>query len=163
MIFKRTSRRRAKPSSCLACLACGIVLSTGCFSSNSDDQPRVRVQGQVTIDGQPLPRGVLQLIPLAGVLGPKTVATIESGRFATSAHHPLAPGLHRIEIRLPEPIEYAFDNEQLISDLQSQRGKRLPQPKQLPARYNDQSTLTADLQPLPSDQPVQLSFQLTSR
>lgn len=117
----------------------GLVL-TGC--SGSGDQPvakRVKVEGVVTVDGMPLAVGSIGFVT-PGEVDP---AEIVDGKFTAEVRE----GTKRVEIR-------AYKN----GAPDSLNPGTFTQENYLPARYNDQSELKADI----TAQPEALKFELRS-
>jgi hypothetical protein len=112
-------------------IAAVLMLSLGCGSQEH------LLEGSVTYDGQPVDKGSITLEPADGV-GPAAGGTIESGRFKVDSTSGLAPGEKivrisavratgkKIEAGPPEPPGTKVDEVQQF----------------IPAKYNDQSTLT---------------------
>ncbi len=140
-----------------------ILIMGGCDSSDFDRPLRVAIEGTVLVDHQPLQQGMLWFIPLDGVMGPKASAVIKDGRFVTTKQTGPVPGMHRIEIRVEDASEPAFDDEQTLVKLSKQRIKKLGKPVRLPLKYNEQSTLVATIQSTADGQPLTLNYQLQSR
>lgn len=110
--------------------------TTGC-GRRPDLPPMAKVSGTVTLDGQPLPHGMVQFVPDAshGTEGPTGVGRIdEKGRFTitTVGVKGAVVGHHKIRVKSEEPF-----NEEAFS-----QGKTL-----LPESYNhhDTSRLTAEV------------------
>lgn len=78
----------------VACLV--LAALPGC----SETLPLAPVAGQVTLDGQPLPRGTVQFVPQQPVVpGPPAVGTInETGRYelTTAGSRGALAGMHRV-------------------------------------------------------------------
>lgn len=144
-----------RPLSILLLLLSGIVL-TGCRSDIDPRGQRVPVHGEVTLDGQPLTRARIVFIGEAGSGSLKATAEITDGSFElTSADGPL-PGTARVEI-VSELLELE-EFEAARGPGQSQRVE--PRTVSIPARYNLQSELTAQLEPTADNH---LNFELFSR
>ena len=56
----------------------GIVVVAGC--SRQDDYPSMRL-GSVTVDGQPIPEGSIELVPTGSNQGRGTSGNIENGHY----------------------------------------------------------------------------------
>jgi len=68
------------------------------------DETRVALRGNVTLDGQPLPRGSVVLTPLAGPAAPAVIGYVfgsgePPGEFAVPAERGPIPGRYRVEVR----------------------------------------------------------------
>ncbi len=125
---------------------CCLILA-GCDSSD-----RSSVQGTVTLDGQPLEKGSINFMPLPGTKSPTAGAQIVDGKFSIPAKGGTFTGKFRVEITASRPS-----------------GKKIPSPmtgemmdateQYLPAKYNKQSELQADI----TDGANQLEFPLSSK
>jgi hypothetical protein len=94
-------------------------------------QKTYAVTGTATLDGEPLTRGNVLFYPEAPNM-PAAMGTLEEGRFSTRA----VAGRQRVEIK-------AFDE----TAFRSRRPIDPPVYNQIvPARYNRESTLTAEVQ-----------------
>lgn len=122
-------------AACLAAAGCG------------PPDPRVKVEGTVTLDGRPLADGQVIFNHDDRRLGAEGAA-IAAGRFSIRVH----PGSHRVEImsvlREERPVPAGGLPEQGITF------RNL-----VPSRYNEQTTLTADVTPTG---PNRVDFELTS-
>lgn len=127
----------------LLLLTAGCLVAAGCGPADS----RVAVEGSVTLDGRPLAEGQVIFVPNEKSLGAEGAA-IAAGRFTIRVH----PGPHRVEIvsmaREERPVPAGGLPEQGITF------RNL-----VPSRYNEKSTLTADVAPAGSSR---LDFELTS-
>ncbi len=77
---------------CLACLL--IPLAIGCGNSGPEEAV---VTGLVQIDGQPIDKGSIQMLPTDGV-GSAVSSEIQEGRYRLK----IVPGKKRVEIHLSE-------------------------------------------------------------
>ena len=119
-------------------LSATLVMTFGGCSGNSDGLPREAVSGTVTLDGQPLPEGLIQFLPSS----PKEVmsggAVIEGGKFSIARNEGLLPGTYRVEISSstglepPPPGEPPGPAKGTAKDL-------------IPEQYNRKTTLTAEV------------------
>ncbi len=73
----------------LAAFFCFICVA-GC--QNSDELHRVSVEGEVTVDGNPLQAGSVTLTPTGDTKGPMVTLEIVDGRFSLAAEDGPAPG-----------------------------------------------------------------------
>jgi hypothetical protein len=122
-----------------ACLACaGVALAAaGCGGVE-----RVPLNGDVTLDGQPLPDGSIVFLPAGGQGGPKAVGRIVQGKYSIPADEGPSPGALRVEIFGTAQPVYALDEPQ---EHVAHLAEPLPN-EPLPAEYNVQSQLSADAQ-----------------
>ena len=116
-------------------VACAVILASlpiavpGC----GPQDPRISVQGTVSLDGKPLPSGQVVFIPSGKTLG-ATGSAIEDGQFRILAYK----GLSRVEINsvvLPGPpaTDAAGGDPVAVREI-------------IPQRYNEQSVLSVDVQ-----------------
>lgn len=111
-----------------------LILSLGCGSGST------RVEGNVKFDGQPIEQGTIVFEPADGN-GTVVGGTIRNGYYMLGKDLQLAPGNKLVRIKAmratgkkvkagpPAPDDAMVDEVQ----------------QYIPARYNDQSTLTTDL------------------
>jgi hypothetical protein len=129
------------PLFCSAALTLMPLLAAmlaGCGS----DSPRVAVEGQVTLDGHPLPSGQIAFIPLGAASAPTAGATIEQGRYQIAADGGPFPGEHRVEIRAFRGTgKKVWDGmgDERAPPSQKRYVEELEQ--YIPRNYNDESTL----------------------
>jgi hypothetical protein len=130
-------------------LALGIAM-TGCAGSG-DNLPREPITGNVTMDGQPLPEGVIQFSPTGDATKGAAVganADIKDGQFSIPREQGLIPGNYKIAIShaaLTEEKAKGKTNTKVDSKIPS-RTTALG-PEQIPARYNTQSELKTEIKP----------------
>ena len=111
----------------LAALCAAAALS-GCGA------PTATVEGTVTVDGRPMPSGVVSYAPADGQ-GPPVTATVENGKY----HLRTVPG--KASVRISEPVvtgqrpQYNGPNAPMM-DITEER---------LPERYNAKTELSVDL------------------
>jgi hypothetical protein len=77
----------------MACLL--LILLTGCGQGDN----RQAVHGTVTLDGKPLPEGVIRFQPAPGVDGNTSGGPILNGRFDIPAAKGLQPGSYLVQIQ----------------------------------------------------------------
>ena len=124
-----------------ALLAATMIV--GCRPSGLDTQP---VSGKVTFDGQPIPEGRIQFRG-TGSDQRAFSAEIKDGQYQMEA----MAGKVRVEVTASRPVPGKFD--------ESNPGEKVPVGEMyIPARYNSQSELTADV----TSGTNELNFDLTS-
>jgi hypothetical protein len=129
-------------------LALGVLVTAGC-----SDSRRQSIEGAVTLDGQPLADGSIKLLPSEGTQGPTAGATIQNGQFSIDASKGTFVGRFRVEILATRP-----SGRWVVDPV---TGEKIAVREQyLPARYNAQSELTADIA---AGQPNRLEFTLVSK
>src|SRR5262245_39876494 len=118
------SRARLAALLCLAALA-------GCGGTD-----QVEVEGTVAYDGQPLKAGVIAFLP-AGGQGLSSGGSVIDVKYHIPAKYGPKTGPYRVEIRWAKPTGEKIKSETGALLEMTQEG--------LPAKYHDQSKLTAEL------------------
>jgi hypothetical protein len=139
----------------LALLLAAVLAAPGCAGSE-DDLPREAVSGTVTLDGKPLADGSIQFTPATNAGGTAVGggSTIENGRFSIAREKGLVPGSYKVAIS-------AADQKKRDEPTKGPVNKRSGLAKELiPAKYNSQTTLTAEIKKGGSDD---LKFDLQSQ
>jgi hypothetical protein len=108
-----------------------------------DTLPRVPVAGTVTLDGTPLPEGMIQFDPVSETKGTTVAAEIISGKYAITKAQGPVPGKHKVVIS-GRPSARLKTGE-------PPGGTPKPAPETVPAKYNTQSTLETDIPPVGSE------------
>ena len=133
-----THRREVRFRSTLVAL---LLAMAGC-SGSSDDLPREAVSGAVTLDGEPLPRGMIQFRPSdtgpasgSGVVGG---STIEDGRFSIPRGMGLTPGQYKVSINASTDRREARTKGRIVQ--KSGLAKEL-----IPSKYNSETELVAEV------------------
>jgi hypothetical protein len=121
-------------------LAACLCVSLGCNGGKSDLDKGI-VSGTVTFDGTPVTNGQILFLPIEGTKGAASGASVVDGNFTVKGKGGIPFGKHRVEIRAAKPGAGGIDQQYL------------------PSRYNDSSTLTAEVNP----DTEQLEFALTSK
>jgi hypothetical protein len=128
-------------SGCFRLCAVGAVMmasvpSSGC--GKGDELDRQSVSGTVTLDGKPLPKGEIQFHPAAENLPVATGSSIVDGQFSIARDQGPTPGPYKVSISA-----VSGKPPELIGGMPS--GAGTPNKELIPAKYNSQSTLTADV------------------
>jgi hypothetical protein len=110
----------------------------GC-GQGGDRWPREPVSGKVTLDGQPLDSGEIAFVPSGD--GPAAGGLIHKGKYAIGRSDGPVPGPHRVVITSAKPTGKKIKDEADPKVLYDERAETLP------ARYNAQSELTAEVKP----------------
>lgn len=116
-------------------LAAFLLLLVTCGCSGD---PYRAISGKVTVDDQPLEKGVITLYPLGE--GTTVGGEIVDGKFELAKESGPSPGNYRVEIlafKATGKTEFDIDEQKEI-DIEVQY---------LPARYNTKSELTAEITP----------------
>ncbi len=127
----------------LALLLAVVVTTFGC----ADSESRQPVTGQVTLDGQPLPSGIINFRPGPGLTANTSGTAIEDGRYRLPAQHGLLPGNYNVQ------IQSYRETGRMIQDPQVG-----PIPERAAAQFEQQGPLQATIVPGPN----QIDFHLTS-
>lgn len=124
-----------KPVSILVALAIVVALGVlnGCGRSKSGIE-KVVVSGTVTLDAQPIANGEIRFHPIDGTPGPVSGAPIRDGQYVAQGKGGVPIGTHRVVITGFRPGKNAAA---------SPEGGAVEQ--YVPARFNDQSILTAEI------------------
>ena len=139
------------------CLFFGMLLlfvaAIGCGSS--DPLNRQAVSGTVTLDGQPLDQGTIELVPVGAEHGVVSGGLITNGSFQVPADKGLPPGNYTVRISSAEVSASTGPAQPAGADLDNTE----PAKERVPAKYNVQSELTAEVK---SGGPNTFTFDLTS-
>jgi len=113
------------------------MFSLGCGKKSGDDIARAEVSGTVTLDGNPIPEGMISFLPEKG---PAAQAPITDGKYSIKDKGGVPVGTCKISI-----------------EAMKETGKTLPggatgQPEKekvqyIPPKYNSKTTLTATITP----------------
>ncbi|MBL9161389.1 MAG: hypothetical protein JNL18_01475 [Planctomycetaceae bacterium] len=131
--------RFVRPAHRGALLGALLLAAVGCGAGDG----KVRVTGIVTFDGSPMPDGYVTFTPEGG--GTPAAAPIAAGKFEFA----VKPGAHRVEIE----ASHFVGEKNPIMGLQ-------PREQYVPARYNSESTLRADVK---AGDENAFTFDLTSK
>jgi len=121
-------------------LGCCVVV---CGCNHDGRQP---LQGTVTLDDQPLPAGDVTFFPLPGTPGPTAGGKIVDGHFSIPAEGGTMAGTFRVQITAQRKTgKQVFDSTAQMMDPKAKNGMIDQYEQYIPARYNQQSELTADV------------------
>ena len=125
----------------LAGFMVGLTMMLGC--GTRDPLDRQAVSGTVSLDGQPLDQGTIEFVPEAGGSGILSGGLISGGEFAIPADKGLPPGTYTVRISSGDSngANAGGSDVALPGDLQDVQ----PAAERIPARYNVQSELTAEI------------------
>lgn len=134
-----------------ALVTVAILCAAGCGTSSGPI--RGAVSGEVTLDGAPIDDGVITFIPTGATQGAPAGTSIAAGRYSLDAGQGPTVGTHRVEIvanrktgkKLPAIAPATGEVEEVE--------------QYLPARYNTQSELKAEIKVGTNTAP----FPLTSK
>jgi hypothetical protein len=130
-------------------LGWALLSLPGC--GGGSDVKRTSVSGTVQLDGTPLPAGTIQFIPNPGVKGPPVQLEIHDGKFSASTANGPTAGQNAVQITAMKKTG------KKTKTIMGEEADEIIQ--YIPAQYNEQSTLTADIQS--GGEP--LTFQLESK
>ena len=132
----------------LSMWAIGLLVLAGCGGHDG----RRAIEGTVTLDGEPLAKGTITFRPQPGTSSPTAGATISGGRFSVPGDKSVLAGTFRVEIIATRKTGKKSQDPIL--------GIMVDEVEQyLPARYNQQSELTAEVT---DAKRTPLNFALTS-
>jgi hypothetical protein len=120
-----------------------LLLASGCADQNVGT-----VSGTITVDGAPVKSGSIAFFPVDGKAS-TSGAEIVAGQYTAK----VPPGTVKVEIRVPKVVgqKKLYDTpDSPVKDLMAES---------LPAKYNDATELTLDVQPGKNRQ----DFPLTSK
>jgi hypothetical protein len=132
----------------------GSVSMVGCGGSSYEGPTRYPLTGKVTLDGEPVNGGSISFLPEMPDSAEQRVTggPIENGAYSVPAEQGANSGKYRVEVRWPKPTGKKFKD--------SDTGEMLDTVKEaVPAKYNIQSELTADV----SAEKTTFDFDLKSK
>lgn len=137
----RSCRFRWSAVQLLSVSVVSLVLSGGCGSA-ADPAGLQKVTGVVTLDGAPIVDGAIRFEPAKGEsIQTAEGAPIVNGQYEILAKQGLAPGKYRVFI---SGTQSAVDTRSIDEQMKHPS----PPPKAaVPAKYNEKSTLTAEVTP----------------
>jgi hypothetical protein len=115
---------------------CYAVLGGAIFIAGCEEPTTGTVTGMVTVDGAPAERGAIDFFPADGKAS-TAGAEIVDGQYTAQ----VAFGQSKVEIRVPKVV-----GERKLYDAPNSPMKPV-MVESLPAKYNDASELTIDVQP----------------
>lgn len=127
-----------------------VVSSAGCGRSGPE---RFSLKGRVTFDGAPLAEGDILLLPASGTQAPTVSGRIENGEFNIPADRGPMAGDYTVAISAERKTGRKVQADILGSATTEQYEQYIP------ARYNEQTTLSAQIDRDRDD----LSFELSSK
>lgn len=142
----------------ILCLATLCLFGLGCGGSGPERQP---LNGAVLFDGRPLKAGTIRFLPQAPTRGPAALGKIQDGFYEIAKEEGVVAGQYRVEIEGDIDVPFALDDQEAYEKaLAEGKGNPIP-PQPIPARYNRQSTLTADISTDPAAHKI--DFDLTGK
>jgi len=128
-----------------------LALFGGCSSAPIAPK-RGKIEGKVTVNGQPVAAGKIRFMAI-DPSGTNVAADIKDGQFSVPEEQGPTKGKYRVEFSVPSATKRRIPDD-------DNPGKFIEEaPETLPRRYNYDSTITADYDP---DNSQPLNFQLTT-
>lgn len=130
----------------------GLIVTVGMIAAGGCSGARApALHGKVTLDGAPVTNGSIVFLPATSD-GPKAAAAIEDGNYSVPASAGLKPGTYRVEVNWRKPTGRKVPS--------ADPGISMDETKEaIPAKYNSDSTLTAEV----TAGDVEKDFALTSQ
>ena len=118
----------------------------GCGRSNRP--PRIALAGEVEFDHQPLESGRIMFIPIEGSRGPAAIAFVKDGFYCFDQANGPIPGKNKVQIESVPVLDFELDDEAAYANAyRANKGRPVLPPEKIPAHYNRDSTLVAELSP----------------
>ena len=134
---------------CLLTVASGSVLLGGCKDSGSG---RVEIEGRVTLNKNPLEKGLVSFRPQPGTASPSAGAKIVDGDFSVASDGGLLPGEFWVEITASRPtgkkVRTRFSDQMVTLEEQY-----------VPDKYNTKTQLEITIPP--DVEKITKNFELT--
>ncbi len=140
--FEGVSIRKKHMNSRLVLIALALAAST--LSMGCSQDGKYAVSGKVTLDGEPIPKGHVTFAPVDASLA-QDAGPIENGSFSFRA----SAGEKKVEIFADRPV----GKPDPVMNVQARQ-------QYIPARYNEKTELTADVEPGGNNEFV---FELSSQ
>ncbi|WP_299469137.1 hypothetical protein [uncultured Gimesia sp.] len=131
-------------------LALGLSLA-GCGGSESGPDRSI-VTGKVTFEGQPVAQGQIWFLPAQGREAPQAGAAIIDGQYRVENKGGVPIGACQVKITAERPEA----NVKIVAD---GGPEEIPTRQYLPARYNENTELTAEIEA--GSSPIEKNFDLT--
>lgn len=127
-----------------ALAAAFLAAASGCGGGSADELDRQNVWGKVTLDGAPLPSGIISFDPAGGSAGAVPAGgIILGGSYNIERANGPTPGTYRVSIRSTEPDDGTVSDEAPGASNEMRKGPPFKDP--IPPEYNSKSTLTAEI------------------
>ncbi|OJW20670.1 MAG: hypothetical protein BGO49_03585 [Planctomycetales bacterium 71-10] len=146
----------------LALVGVTLAGAWGCGGGAIDDLPRRALSGKVTLDGKPMEGGLVTFLPEApGDPGKTTTASaqIADGSFTVAPEVGLVAGKYKVQVSSVKAAPRRGAKKQADAPADDQFDVT-PTKESIPARYNSQTTLTADVT---DAGPNEFTFPVTSK
>lgn len=137
-----------------------LLIVSACGCGRPPGPERAEIKGTVTLDGEPLEQGGLQLFPAEGTQGPTAGSQIVNGKYHVAREKGPVLGTYRVVITSvrktgkkvplgPESLSPHAPPTAMVDDVE----------QYIPARYNKQSELRAEIESGTNE----VNFQLKSQ
>jgi hypothetical protein len=132
----------------MSCVVALVLVGCG----RTSDLEMASIGGRVTYGGKPIVEGEIRFVPTGDTRGPTSAGAIENGSYKIVARGGVPVGSHRVEIRACRAAAGGKQHPGLPGDGATSKEQYLPK------KYNDQSELTATIEP--GRKQVTLDFDL---
>lgn len=140
----------------VALAAAVLVVATGCGGGSADELDRQNVYGKVTLDGEPLAKGIISFDPDEGSVGTAPAGgVITDGSYNIERANGPTPGNYRVSIRSAGGDGGVDPTAAPGAPPRRKKGAKDP----IPPEYNTNSTLTAEVKA----SSTQVNFDLKSK
>lgn len=117
-----------------------LVFALGCGAEYKGPE-RGAMQGQVTLNGEPLKHGTISFVPTAGTEGPSAGSSIENGNYSIPESKGPVVGTYRIEIS-----SFQETGKKIPAGSPFPPGTMIDETKEaIPPKYNSASELEGDV------------------
>lgn len=138
----------------MALATAAALAAPGCGGGSDDGLDRKSVYGKVTLDGAPLPKGVISLDPAEGSAGAVPAGgVIADGAYSIDAAGGPTPGKYKVSIR-------SAGGDAAPEQSAPGMPPKKPKPDPIPKQYNTASTLTLEVG---TGSSTQKDFELTTK
>jgi hypothetical protein len=122
------------------CLVLAVSMISGCGGGDYDGAKRMAIDGSVTVNGQPVQEGTLNLIPASGSTGRKAAAGIENGSYSIAEKDGPNIGKYNVQIYAYQPVGGAAPVDEDTAE-----GAGVPTQQILPPQFNEQTSLEVEI------------------
>ncbi|MGE3818568.1 MAG: hypothetical protein AB7I30_03985 [Isosphaeraceae bacterium] len=123
----------------IVAFATALPLLTFAACSSGDGLPREAVSGSITLDGKPVEKGFVSFLPENPELATQGGGSISAGSYQIPRAQGLVPGTYKVMITSAASEETKDDTNE------SPGMPPAPSKEGIPARYNVNTTLTAEI------------------
>ena len=124
-------------------IAVMLMSLSGCGKRGGLD--KVIVEGNVTYQGEPIENGQIRFYPIGDTPGAISGASIKNGNYVAKAKDGVPVGRHEVRIEGFRPPTSADDDLLTVGSTPPRREPKDPRGQYIPAKYNKQSELVADV------------------